>query len=234
MSMSFRTTSRVWPTTSTPRSTATTPSRSPATTPTRRWRRSSRWPRTRASRCWSLRRPPTRTPSSSPQEFADENNLTTLSDLAALGEPIKLAAPADCEGRSDCEGGLTDVYGFDITEIVPLDFAQRPDQGGGQERRGRPWVRPARPTAAWSSRVWCCSRTTRASSRAEPHPGGQQRLPHGQPRYRGRAQRAVADAHHRGPGQINAQVDLERQKPEDVAQPYLRGQRTALRDRRAR
>ena len=39
------------------------------------------------------------------QDFADENNLTTLSDLAALGEPIKLAAPADCEGRSDCEGG---------------------------------------------------------------------------------------------------------------------------------
>ncbi len=57
------------------------------------------------------------------QDFADENNLTTLSDLAALGEPIKLAAPPDCEGRSDCEGGLTNVYGLDITEIVPLDFA---------------------------------------------------------------------------------------------------------------
>jgi osmoprotectant transport system substrate-binding protein len=57
------------------------------------------------------------------KEFADENNLTTLSDLAAMNKPIKLAAPADCEGRADCEGGLTDVYGLKISEIVPLDFA---------------------------------------------------------------------------------------------------------------
>ena len=56
------------------------------------------------------------------QEFADANSLTTLSDFAALGEPIKLGAPPDCEGRADCEGGLTDVYEFKISEIVPLDF----------------------------------------------------------------------------------------------------------------
>ncbi len=57
------------------------------------------------------------------KDFADQNNLTTLSDLAALGQPIKLAAPPDCEGRADCEGGLKNTYGLNITEIVPLDFA---------------------------------------------------------------------------------------------------------------
>jgi osmoprotectant transport system substrate-binding protein len=57
------------------------------------------------------------------QDFADENDLTTLSDLGALGQPIKLGAPPDCQGRADCEGGLTKVYKIDITEIVPLDFA---------------------------------------------------------------------------------------------------------------
>ena len=56
------------------------------------------------------------------EDAAEENDLTTLSDFAALGEPIKLGAPEDCAGRADCEGGLTDVYGFDISEIVPLDF----------------------------------------------------------------------------------------------------------------
>jgi osmoprotectant transport system substrate-binding protein len=56
------------------------------------------------------------------KEFADANGLTTLSDFAALGKPIKLGAPPDCEGRADCEGGLTEVYGFEISEIVPLDF----------------------------------------------------------------------------------------------------------------
>jgi osmoprotectant transport system substrate-binding protein len=40
-----------------------------------------------------------------------------------MNQPIKLGAPSDCKGRPDCEGGLTDVYGFDITQIVPLDFA---------------------------------------------------------------------------------------------------------------
>jgi osmoprotectant transport system substrate-binding protein len=57
------------------------------------------------------------------QDFADQNNLTTLSDLAAMGQTIKLGAPPDCQGRADCEGGLTKVYGLKISEIVPLDFA---------------------------------------------------------------------------------------------------------------
>ncbi|WP_395693336.1 glycine betaine ABC transporter substrate-binding protein [Nocardioides sp.] len=57
------------------------------------------------------------------KEFAEKNDLTTLSDFAALGTPIKLGAPPDCEGRPDCEGGLTKTYGFTITSIVPLDFA---------------------------------------------------------------------------------------------------------------
>jgi osmoprotectant transport system substrate-binding protein len=56
------------------------------------------------------------------KKFADDNNLKTLSDMAALGKTIKLGAPPDCEGRADCEGGLKDVYGFKISEIVPLDF----------------------------------------------------------------------------------------------------------------
>jgi osmoprotectant transport system substrate-binding protein len=56
------------------------------------------------------------------QEFAETNDLVTLSDYAAMGEPIKLAAAPDCEGRPDCEAGLTEVYGFDIEEIVPTGF----------------------------------------------------------------------------------------------------------------
>jgi osmoprotectant transport system substrate-binding protein len=57
------------------------------------------------------------------KEFAEQHDLKTLSDLAALDMPIKLGAPPDCEGRSDCEGGLTKVYGLKISDIVPLDFA---------------------------------------------------------------------------------------------------------------
>lgn len=55
-------------------------------------------------------------------EDAEANDLETLSDLAALGEPLKLGAAEDCPGRQDCEKGLTEVYGLDITEVVPLGF----------------------------------------------------------------------------------------------------------------
>jgi osmoprotectant transport system substrate-binding protein len=57
------------------------------------------------------------------QDYAEQNDLQTLSDLGELGEPIKLAAAPDCEGRSDCQAGLEDVYGIDIQEIVPLGYA---------------------------------------------------------------------------------------------------------------
>ncbi len=54
--------------------------------------------------------------------FAEDNDLETLSDFAALGRPIKLGGPEDCAGRADCQGGLESVYGFEITELVPLGF----------------------------------------------------------------------------------------------------------------
>lgn len=55
------------------------------------------------------------------QQYADDNGLTALSDLE--GTPVVLAAAEDCPGRSDCEGGLTKVYGIDITKVLPLGFA---------------------------------------------------------------------------------------------------------------
>ncbi len=56
------------------------------------------------------------------QEFAEQNDLATLSDLGALGQPIVLAAAPDCEGRTDCEAGLTEQYGIDITKVLGLGY----------------------------------------------------------------------------------------------------------------
>lgn len=56
------------------------------------------------------------------KEFAEQNDLATLSDLGALGQPIVLAAAPDCEGRTDCEAGLTEEYGIDITKVLPLGY----------------------------------------------------------------------------------------------------------------
>lgn len=55
------------------------------------------------------------------QEFSETEGVTTLSDLEGMS--VTLAAAPDCEGRTDCAGGLTDVYGIDIVEVLPLGFA---------------------------------------------------------------------------------------------------------------
>jgi osmoprotectant transport system substrate-binding protein len=55
------------------------------------------------------------------KEFSESEGVTKLSDLE--GESVTLAAAPDCEGRADCQGGLSDVYGIDVEEILPLGFA---------------------------------------------------------------------------------------------------------------
>ncbi|MDQ4052763.1 MAG: amino acid ABC transporter substrate-binding protein [Actinomycetota bacterium] len=55
------------------------------------------------------------------QEFSDSEGVTALSDLEGMS--VKLAAAPDCEGRDDCEKGLTQVYGINISELLPLGFA---------------------------------------------------------------------------------------------------------------
>lgn len=55
------------------------------------------------------------------QEYAEAEGLETLSDLE--GKSVALAAAPDCEGRLDCEGGLSEQYGIDITEVLPLGYA---------------------------------------------------------------------------------------------------------------
>lgn len=55
------------------------------------------------------------------QEFSEAEGVTALSDLEGMS--VTLAAAPDCEGRLDCEGGLSDQYGIDITEVLPLGYA---------------------------------------------------------------------------------------------------------------
>jgi osmoprotectant transport system substrate-binding protein len=55
------------------------------------------------------------------KDYSEKNSATKLSDLE--GVSVKLAAAPDCEGRLDCEGGLSDQYGIDVTEVLPLGYA---------------------------------------------------------------------------------------------------------------
>ena len=95
-----------------------------ATTRTPRWRPSSRSPRPRASRS----SPPSEATDQNAffvtTDFAEENDLETLSDLAALGRPDQARrARRTARAAPTARAASPTSTGFDITEIVPLDFA---------------------------------------------------------------------------------------------------------------
>jgi osmoprotectant transport system substrate-binding protein len=53
--------------------------------------------------------------------FAEEHDLTTLSDLAAACGGIVLGGPPECPDRPFCQPGLEETYGLDIAEFTSLD-----------------------------------------------------------------------------------------------------------------
>ncbi|MFJ2026000.1 ABC transporter substrate-binding protein [Streptomyces sp. NPDC087897] len=53
------------------------------------------------------------------KEFAEKNDLTTLSDLGKAKIKVKIAAGDECEVRPFCAPGLEKTYGIDVTGIDP-------------------------------------------------------------------------------------------------------------------
>ncbi|MFJ3199990.1 ABC transporter substrate-binding protein [Streptomyces sp. NPDC086989] len=53
------------------------------------------------------------------KEFAQKNNLKTLSDLGRSGLKVKIAAGDECTVRPFCAPGLKKTYGIDISGIDP-------------------------------------------------------------------------------------------------------------------
>ncbi len=56
------------------------------------------------------------------KEFSEANDVTTLSALGEYGKPVALAAAPDCPERPDCKLGLEQVYNIKISSFEPLGF----------------------------------------------------------------------------------------------------------------
>jgi osmoprotectant transport system substrate-binding protein len=56
------------------------------------------------------------------QDFAEQNDLETLSDLGELGQPVTIAAGDECIERPFCAVGLTETYGIEVTGVTGDDF----------------------------------------------------------------------------------------------------------------
>jgi osmoprotectant transport system substrate-binding protein len=59
------------------------------------------------------------------QKFAQEHQLTTLSDLGASGLSVKLGGNSDCPQRADCQKGLEDTYGVKVSGFEPTGFGSQ-------------------------------------------------------------------------------------------------------------
>lgn len=55
-------------------------------------------------------------------EFAEEHDVSTLSELAETCGELILAGPAECPERPFCQPGLESTYGLDIAEFQSYDF----------------------------------------------------------------------------------------------------------------
>lgn len=59
------------------------------------------------------------------QEFAEKNDLTTLSDLGASGLTVKMGGAPECTERVDCKLGLEDTYGIKIGTFYDTGFGSQ-------------------------------------------------------------------------------------------------------------
>jgi len=59
------------------------------------------------------------------KKFADDNSLKTLSDLGASGLSVKLGGNSDCPQRADCQKGLEDKYGVKVSGFEPTGFGSQ-------------------------------------------------------------------------------------------------------------
>ena len=156
--------------------------------------------------------------------YAADNDLVTLTDLGELGEPITLAAAEDCADRQDCAIGLEDVYSIEIAEVLPLGFGTRQTKDsvlegesqlglvgtsdGTLEQLGLVILEDDQGLQVSQNLVPVVSQETLDSS-----PDIEETL------------NALSDVlTTEDLAEMNAAVDLERQKPDDVAQAYLEEQ----------
>jgi osmoprotectant transport system substrate-binding protein len=156
------------------------------------------------------------------KSFASKNHITTLSQLAALKQPIKLAAGPDCKGRSDCEAGLTGVYKLDITDIIPTGFggaATFASVKNGESQLGESGTTDGSLSAQGlvllkdDKGIQPAQNLTPAVNSAflKQHPDVAQTL-----------DKLSSVLTTDDLAKLNLQVDAQRQKPEDVAAAYLK------------
>ena len=153
------------------------------------------------------------------KEFSQDQGVTKLSDLE--GKKVVVAAAEDCAERTDCGAGLIEDYGIDVTEFLPLGFASADvfksvadgesqlgltsTTDGTLESQGMvlleddKQIQPAQNLIPAVSTDWLADN----------------------PDVEGILNDLMAALTTENLTELNAQISVERQKPEDIAKEFL-------------
>jgi osmoprotectant transport system substrate-binding protein len=156
------------------------------------------------------------------KSFASKYKVSTLSQLAALKQPIKLAAGPDCKGRSDCQVGLEKVYGLKLTDIIPTGFggaATLNSVKSGESQLGETGT----TDGSLSAQGLVLLKDDKGIQPAQNlTPAVNSKFLSSHPDIANTLDKLSQVLTTSDLARLNLQVDAQRQKPEDVASSYLK------------
>jgi|1185.fasta_scaffold31749_2 osmoprotectant transport system substrate-binding protein len=154
------------------------------------------------------------------KKFAEANNLKTLSDLAKLNKPIKLAAPAECKDRPFCQVGLEKTYGLKISQLIPLGFGS-PQAKQAVVSGKADLVETGTTDATLDSLGLVVLQDDKGLQLADNIVPVVNTQKAGTPEVSALLDKLSTVLTTQDLAQLDLKVDAERQKPEDVAKAYL-------------
>jgi len=155
------------------------------------------------------------------EEYAQANDVTTLSDVAQAGEPVTLAAAPDCEGRDDCEAGLTNVYGIDIERIIPTGFGTQQTKNAVLDGEAQLGLTGTTDASLDELGLVLLEDDKGIQPAQNLVPAVNSEFLEQNPEVAGVLNELSGTLTTDDLANLNAQVDVERQKAADVAQAYL-------------
>jgi len=154
------------------------------------------------------------------KKFADANHLTTLSDLGKLGKPIRLAATTECPDRPFCQPGLEKTYGIKVSELLPLGFGS-PQAKQAVVSGKADMVLTGTTDATLASLGLVLLQDDKHLQNADNLVPIVNTAAANKPDISAALDKLSSTLTTADLTQLNAKVDAQRQKPEDVAKQYL-------------
>lgn len=150
---------------------------------------------------------------------ADELGVANLSDLADKAADLTLAGPPECRQRADCKLGLEKVYGLEFKKFTPIDLAKRHEVlTGGQADVSLVFTT--------DGQIKTENLTLLGDDKSLFPPYNVSFLVNNETLEAHPGMDAVVEQVQEGLStevmqELNSRVDLDKQKPEDVAKAYL-------------